>query len=580
MSATSSFLSELRRRKIGQTFVVYLGSTWVILEAFGFFAQRYGWDQRLFDAFLVLLLFGLPSTLFVRWFQESNSSASGRKQVVLHSINALVAVFFVVTTWGTAKHAGNTASVTKTDRSIAVLPFTNLSRDPEQEYFSDGITDDIISKLYKIANLHVTSRTSVLMYKNTTKTIREIADELGVSYVLEGSVQRANNKVRINARLINADKDANVWTNSFDNELSDVFQVQSQVAQEIADGLKITLTQREQDRIKKAPTQNTLAYDYYQQALFFTNQGPALSNAEKSKIYFEKAIEQDSGFVTAYSGLAETYIAFMDWGYSPPADVLPLALKYAKHALSLDSLSGEAYTTLGAYHIYSTHDYSKARQALDMAIVLNPAYDVAYYRYAILDWKTRDKEGALRHISKAVELNPLSLRANGHSVQTYYMFREYDRALGECDRLMKVFPNDNFLLWLQGNIYTQMGAYKKAIDSYLQRTVETKETNWALGYTYAKAGEKMKARKIAEYLIEKSKTRYIPPSFIGVIFLGLNDRETAYQYLEKSVAVNDYWLTTYDLDPFFDTIRDDPRFREIQKRLSTKQSGKLASSDF
>jgi TolB-like protein len=578
MSATNSFLTELRQRKIGQTVVVYLGSAWVILEAFGFFAQRYGWDQRLFDAFLVLLLFGLPATLFVRWFQESDSPGSRRKQIVLHSINAVLALSFVVLSWGATRSTTKSiASVTKPEKSIAVLPFTNLSRDPEQEYFSDGITDDIISKLYKIANLHVTSRTSILMYKNTTKTIRQIAEELGVSYVLEGSVQRANNKVRINARLINAANDANVWTNSFDNELSDVFQVQSQVAQEIAEGLKITLTPREQDRIRKAPTDNTLAYEYYQQGLFFANQGPALSNAEKSKVYFEKAIEQDSGFVAAYSGLAETYISFMDWGYSPPLEALPLALKYSELALRLDSLSGEAYATLGAYHLYSTHDYARAQQALEMAIALNPAYDIGYYRYAILKWKTRDKEGSLRHIAKAVELNPLSLRANGYGVQTYYMFREYDRALSECVRLMTIFPNDNFLLWLQGNIYAQKGDYQKAIDSYLQRTVDTKETNWALGYTYARAGQVDKAREIAEFLVEKSKTRYIPPSFIGVIYIAMNDRETAYAYLEKSVQLNDYWLTTYDLDPFFDSIRDEPRFKDIQRRLSA-QPGKIASS--
>jgi adenylate cyclase len=569
MSNLERFLTDLRQRKIGQTVVVYLGSAWVVLEAFGFFAQRYGWDQRLFDAFLILLLFGLPATVLVRWFQDSNSPSSRRKQVYLFSLNVIVAIFFVVMTWGPAHPASHLSAVPEVNhKSIAVLPFTNLSNDPQQEYFSDGITDDIISKLYKIANLHVTSRTSVLMYKNTTKTIRQIAEELGVTYVLEGSVQRANNKVRINARLINAGDDANIWTNSFDNEISDVFKVQSEVAQEIAEGLKITLTRREHDRITKEPTKNTLAYEYYQQGLFYTNQGPSLSNVEKSKTFFEKAIEQDSSFVSAYTGLAETYISYMDWGYSSPLKALPDALKYAQQALALDSLSGEAYATLGAYHLYSTHDYASAKRALDMAIALNPAYDVGYYRYALLDWKTRDKEGALRHIGKAIELNPLSLRSNGYSVQTYYMFRDFDRALSECDRLMKVFPGDNFLLWLRGNIYTQLGNYPKAIESYLQRTVDTKETNWALGYTYARAGETEKARKIADYLIEKSKTRYIPPGFIAVIYLGLSDRNKAFEFLEKSVEQNDYWLTTYDLDPFFDSVRDDPRFMELEKKLS------------
>ncbi len=570
MSEQPSILAELKRRKIGQTVVVYLGSAWVVLEAFGFFSQRYNWDYRLFDAFLILLLFGLPATVIIRWFQESNTPSSGRKQLYLHAINTLFALVLVVMTWRAAPVTKTLVILPPHNKSIAVLPFTNLSHDPEQEYFSDGITDDIISKLYKIANLHVTSHTSVLMYKNTTKTIRQIAEELGVAYVLEGSVQRANNKIRINARLINAREDNNVWTNSFDNELSDVFQVQSQVAQEIAEGLKITLTPSEQNRIKKAPTQNTLAYEYYQQGLFFTNQGPALSHAEKSKSLFEKAIEQDSGFVTAYTGLAETYIAFMDWGYAAPSDVLPSALKYAQKALALDSLCGEAYVAISAYHIYGTHDYVRARQALEKAIALNPAYDVTYYRYTILDWKTRDKEAALQHIKKAVELNPLSVRSNGYLVQTFYMFRDFPAAIRECDRLLKIFPSDNFILWVRGNIYTQMGEYPKAIDSYLKRTVESKETNWALGYAYARSGQIDKAKQIAAYLVEKSKTRYIPPTFIGFIYLGMNDLTTAYAYFEKGAAINDYWLTTFDLDPWFDPIRDDPKFTNLLKEVNKR----------
>jgi adenylate cyclase len=566
MATIKELLFEFRRRKIGQTLIVYLGSAWVLLEAFGFFAQRYGWDQRLFDAFLVLLFFGLPAAILVRWFQDADVASTKRRQIYLHSANFMLAIAFVVQTWDTSSHIAGEKRV-KPEKSVAVLPFTNLSRDPDQEYFSDGITEDIISKLYKIGNLHVTSRTSVLMYKNTTKTIGQIADELGVSYVLEGSVRRANNKVRIIARLIRAGNDSNVWTSSFDSELSDVFQVQSEVAQKIAEGLKITLTESEQDRIRKAPTTNTLAYEYYQQGLFYTHSGPSLENVEKSKHFFERAIREDPNFAAAYTGLAETYITFMDWGYAAPGEVLPSAQQYAQKALQLDSLSGEAYAAIGAYHIYSTHDYITARESLEKAIALNPANDVVYYRYTILDWSLRQKEPALQHITKAIELNPLSLRSNAYRVQTYYLFRDYKTALRETERLLTIFPGDNFLLWLRGNIYTQLHDYPKAIDSFLQRSVATKDTNWALGYAYAKAGQLDKARKIAEYLIEKSKTHYIPPSFIAVIFLAMNDRDQALAFFEKAGAVNDYWLTTFDLEPWFDAIREDHRFKSIQNRL-------------
>lgn len=566
MDGLKQFVALVRERKIGQTVIVYLGSAWVLLEAFSFFMQRYGWDSRLFDAFLIILLFGLPATILIRWYQNDESESVRKKEIAFLSINFIVALFFIVQTWGSVS-SGITPKAIKSEKSIAVLPFTNLSHEPDQEYFSDGITEDIISKLYKIGKLHVTSRTSVLMYKNTTKTIPQIAQELGVSYVLEGSVQRSNNKVRITARLIKAEGDDNVWTNTFDNEISDVFAVQSEVAQRIAEELKITLTNSEQKRIDQIPTTNTLAYEYYQQGKFFNNQGPSLQNAEKSKIYFEKAIDADPAFAAAYTGLAETFILFMDWGYAPPNESLPAALEHAQKALQLDSLFGEAYATLGAYHIYYTHDLKKAEECLEKALRLNPGYDVTYHRYMILNWNLKQKDQALAHIDQAIKLNPLSLKLNAYKVQTIYLFRDYPLAMQETERLLKIFPNDDFLLWLRGNIYTQLENYPKAIESFLMRSVPTKETNWALGYAYAKSGETEKARKIIEFLKEKSKTRYIPPSFIGAIYLGLNEKDTAMQYLEKAAEVNDYWLSTYELDPWFDPIRNDPRFLLIQKNI-------------
>jgi tetratricopeptide (TPR) repeat protein len=234
--------------------------------------------------------------------------------------------------------------------------------------------------------------------------------------------------------------------------------------------------------------------------------------------------------------------------------------------LQLDSMSGEAYSAIGAYHIYSTHNYALATKALEKAIALNPACDIAYYRYAILNWCLKNKQEAYKNIDKAIELNPVSLRSNAYRVQTYYLFRENERALQECERLLTIYPGDNFLLWLRGVILTTKGDYPKAIESFLQRSVATKETNWALGYTYARSGQVDKAKQIAEYLTEKSKTRYIPPSFIGIIHLGLGDQNTAFAFFEKSVAVNDYWLTTYDIEPWFDPIREDARFKAIQAR--------------
>lgn len=562
----NEFILSLRSRKIGQTVVVYLGSGWVVLEAFGFFSQRYNWDQRLFDTFLVLLLFGLPATIFIQWFHYAEDrNKTRKKEMLLYTVNLLLAGFFAAQAWVASPRVAR--APVESERSIAVLPFANLSRDPEQEYFSDGITEDIISKLYKIANLQVTSRTSVLMYKNTTKTIQQIASELGVAYVLEGSVQRAVDKVRITARLIKANDDRNVWTDSFDNELRDVFAVQTEVAQRIAEELKITLTAGEKELIQKIPTTNTLAYEYYQQGKFYLAQQGSRQNIERSKDLFQKAIELDSNFAAAYTGLAEVYITYLDWGYAPPSEVMQLIIDYIEAALEIDNMSGEAYTALATYYIYHEHDLAKAEEVLDRAIKLNPGYDVTYFRYAFLAISLKQSDRSLQFLEKAIMLNPLSAKYRGYKVQHFYLFRDYERALMETNKALELFPNDDFLLWMQGRVYCEMKRYDESIESFLKRSVATRDKNWALGYTYARAGKRDKALEIIDYLVEKSKTTYIPPSFIAVVYLGLGDRDNALKFLNKSADVNDYWLVSYDQEPWFDDVRDDPGFIAVRARI-------------
>ena len=564
MSTPTSFFANLRERKIGQTAVVYLGTAWVLAEALSFFSQRYNWPSFLFDQFITIALCGLPAALITRWYQHS-PPPDKKKLILLYAINVIVLVlasYVVFLKSGETRLVKNIVS----SKSVAVLPFTNLSKDPEQEYFGDGIMEDIISKLYKIADLQVTSRTSALMYKQTKKNIQQIARELGVAYIVEGSVRKNGNKVRVTTRLIKAENDQNVWTETYDKSLEDIFYLQNELSEKIANGLQVTITASERTRITKIPTANTQAYEYYHQGRYHLSKS-GKENIQLSKNLFNQAIREDPDFTLAYVGLAEYYIAIIDWGYASAnqlADSIRLPLEAA---LRLDNTLGEVYASFGAYHLFFTHDFKKSQEAFEKAIQLNPGYDYAYYHYATLCTALKQFTKSQELITRGIHLNPLSTKFQGYKIQFYLMEHNYIQAELEVRQMLQQFPEDDFILWTLACTQVQLEQYPKAIQTFLKRKVASKETNWALGYAYAKMGETEKARLILDFLIEKSKSTYLPPTFIGLLYAGLGEYEKAMDYIEVGYTQGDNWVVYFEVHPWFDPLHSNPRFQTIVRRL-------------
>ena len=564
----NSFLAALKERKIGQTTVVYLGTAWVLAEAFSFFSQRYHWPSFLFDQLIIVALLGLPAALVTRWYQSiSRDNRRARLGIFYMGIAGLMIIccYFVFQT----KDDGPAKSLVS-NKSVAVLPFANLSKDPEQEYFSDGIVEDIISRLYKIADLQVTSRTSALMYKQTNKNIQQIAAELGVAYIVEGSVRTSRETVRVTARLIKAENDQNVWTETYDKPLQDIFILQTELSEKIANGLNATITASERERIKTIPTENTTAYKFYQQGRYYLSK-PGKQNVMLSKNLFNRAIQEDSTFALAYVGLAEYYISLIDWGYAS-AHQLEDSIRYpVSKALALDNTLGEAYTSVGAYHLLFTHHFKEAEEAFEKAIQLNPGYDYTFYHYATLRCSQNKVQKAQELIARGIHLNPLSSRFLGYKIQFLLMARNYQQAQKEVQQVLALFPDDDFLIWTLACTQVQLNQYPQAVESFLKRQVPSRETNWALGYTYARMGEKEKARQILDFLIDKSKTAYVPPIFIGLLLIGLDEHDRAMDYIEQAYEQGDNWVVFLQAHPWFDPVRSTARFQVLLKKLMSEQ---------
>jgi eukaryotic-like serine/threonine-protein kinase len=461
-----------------------------------------------------------------------------------------------------------------TIRSIAVLPLENLSRDPEQEYFADGMTDALTTDLSKIGALRVISRTSAMHYKGTNKTLPEIARELNVDGVVEGSVMRSGNRVRITAELIQAHTDQHLWAETYERDLGDVLRLQSEVAQAIAQQVRVQLTPQLQARLRSAPGVNPEAYEAYLKGRFYLS--TALRNQvgfKKAQTYFEEAIQKDSSFALAYVGLADCYVSLGSYRWLPPQDAYRHAKEASRKALEIDGTLGEAHNTLGWLSWRHDWDWQTAEREFRYALELNPNYVDAHGDLALyLGWSGRRAE-ALAEVAKLRELNPGW--ALGAESTIYHQLRDY-KALVEVSRKFVAYMPD---LW-NGHYYLAvgyegLGRQLDAIPEY-QKAVELSQGDTdptaGLAHAYAAIGRRAEAEKILRELEQQSKSSYVSPYMIAVIYAGLGDKDRAFQFLEKA-----YQERSSDI-PYFikadlriDSLRSDPRFQDLVRRVGLPQ---------
>ncbi|TVZ59925.1 TolB-like protein [Flavobacteriaceae bacterium MAR_2010_105] len=497
--------------------------------------------------------------------QEKLKKPKGLNRKSVYGIALAVIALTILVYFGKLRHDDNQIL----NRSIAVLPFLNMSQDSDSENFTDGVTEDIVLQLSKINELHVISRASIMQFKDSKESISEIAKTLGVSYVLEGSVRKYGDKIRINAQLIDAKDNKYLWGENYDKTLTEIFEIQSQVSNEIAKALKITLSTNEIINLNKAPTENVKAYNFYKEGQRFLNQGGGkVEELRKAEDLFKKAISVDPEFCRAYVGLADTYLEYIYWGRGAPREILQQALTPALKALEINPSDGGSYGALGAISYYR-FEKDMALSYLNRAVEINPNYVGAYDKLAWIRLFEGNLDEAITLFTKALELDPLSTKNIANKAFAHYYFDEYDKGIKILDNALEKFPDDNMLMFMKGNLLTGAKRYKEAIEVFNSRTVGI-NTNWMLGYAYAMSGQIQKANDILDYQLNKSKVTFVPPYMIATIYMGLGDKEKALHYLEKDYETGGLGLFFWGLkrDVKFEALRAEPRFIALLNEIN------------
>jgi TolB-like protein/Tfp pilus assembly protein PilF/tRNA A-37 threonylcarbamoyl transferase component Bud32 len=454
-------------------------------------------------------------------------------------------------------------------RSLAVLPLENLSGDPEQDYFVDGMTDALIADLAKISELRVISRTSMMCYRGTDKSLPEIARELNVDAVVEGSVLRAGNQVRITAQLIHGATDQHLWANSYEHELRDILGLQGEVARAIAQEIQIKVTPQEQARLARAQPVNPEAYEAYLKGRYHWNKRTE-EGFRKAIDNFQQAIEIDPNYAAAYSGLADCYSLLADYGILRPDEAYPKAEAAASKALRIDDTLAEAHASLAMAVWQYDWDRSRAEKEFKRAIELNPGYATAHHWHALFLGRTGRLQEAIAEIKRAQELDPLSLIINTVTGMVFYWARQYDLAIQEYRKTLEMDPDFEIAHYLLGWVFGQKGLYDEAIAEL--RRAEGFSGGAAkhlarLAQVYAATGAETEARKILEQLNELSKQTYVPPCFFAIVCAGLGEKDQAFAWLDKACAERDSYLLDLKVDPIYDNLRSDPRFDEMVRRI-------------
>ena len=464
-----------------------------------------------------------------------------------------------------AKAPGKRARV----RSLVVLPLENLSGDPAQDFFADGMTEALIADLAKIEGLRVISRTSAMRYKGVRRPLPEIASELGVDAVVEGSVARSGGRVRITAQLIHAATDTHLWADSFDRDLSDVLTLQSEAARAIASEIKIKLTPRAKAQLAAARQVNPEAYESYLRGRHHMTRRSeeALLNAAD---YFRTAIDLDPTYALAYVGLAEVHNLLGFWSHRAPSESFPRGKAAAQRALALDSSLGEAHISLAYATHYYDRDWEGARKSYQRGLELNPSYAQGHLWYLNLLTARKEFDDALEQMELCIRLDPLSVVGAASEVWIRYFMRDYDRAIAASRGAIELDPHS-----APGHFWTSWPHIEAGHFDVALRELELARAGFGdvpllqltVAYAYARAGDPARARELLDQTLAQRSERHVPAEFVAVVFMALGDRDLAWEWLERAANDRAHWLVFLDVDPRFDGFRGDPRFEELKKRV-------------
>jgi serine/threonine-protein kinase len=454
-------------------------------------------------------------------------------------------------------------------RAIAVLPFVNASPDPDNEYFSDGMTDELITALTKVEGLHVASRTSVFALKNQREDVRTIGSRLNVSAVLEGTVRKAGNRLRITVQLSSVSDGRVLWSERYDREMADVFAIQDEIAQTIVRTLRTTLLGDIGNPTPVRYTENVKAYSLYLKGRFWWNRRTQVDIAEGLR-YFEQAIAEDPDYALAYSGLADSYALDLDYRGVPVTEGMERAKAMARKAIALDETLAEAYTSLGWVTFIYDWDWPAAEREFSRAIRLNPRYSTARQWHAWLLVAMGRFDEALAEGRAAIDLDPASVSIRRSMGWLHYYARQYEPALDNLRRALAMNPTAEETHRLLGLVYMQQGMYDDAAAAFKEAVASSDYDVMALaglGHVAARRGRPDETRAVLNELYQRSQTRYVSPVALCGLHVALGEADDAFGWLEQAYRERRGWLAYLKIEPILDGLRNDPRFPRLVGRM-------------
>jgi TolB-like protein/DNA-binding winged helix-turn-helix (wHTH) protein/Tfp pilus assembly protein PilF len=457
--------------------------------------------------------------------------------------------------------------------SIAVLPLENLSNDPEQQYFVEGMTDEITTDLAKLPGIRVISRTSAMQYKNTHKTMPEIARELNVDAVVEGTVLRVGNRVRIRTQLVYAPADRHIWAQAYERDLKDVLTLQANLAQDIAGEIQLKLTSQQRANLATAHTVDPVAHELYLKGRYFWNKRDQ-EGFTKAIDYFQQAIAKDPTYAAAYAGLADSYALSGGFNLVPVGLAMPRAQAAAEKALELDSNLAEAHASLGLIAPFNNWNWADAERHYERAIELNPNYATAHHWYAegyLMPVGRADE--AIAEIRKAQALDPLSAVIATDLGKELYFVRRYDEALVELRRALELDPNfvsaHNWIsdTLLEKRLYNDAIAELEKTKPFKEERVYIRQT----AYLYARTGRRTEARAALAKSLQLSKGKQVSSGAVALTYAALGEKNESFQWLEKAYTDRSSFMTSLKYWSVFDPLRGDPRFADLLRRVGLPQ---------
>jgi TolB-like protein/Tfp pilus assembly protein PilF len=454
--------------------------------------------------------------------------------------------------------------------SIAVLPFDDLSQEKDQEFFCHGFAESLIIALSKIENLRIPAKTSSFFFKGQEQELEEIGEKLDVATVLMGSVQKAENKIRISAQLVKVSDASIMWSDQFNREMNDIFSVQDEITLEIVKELKGELLGEEKENLVKRYTENAEAYNLYLQGRFFWEKRTE-EGFEKAQDFFEQAIDKDPNYALAYVGLADTYGTHIGYGFLSANEAVPKIKTLLEKALAIDEEIAGAHALMAMIEYNYDWDWEGAEKGFKLAIKLNPNHVYAHMWYGIYLANKGQLDKAMEEQTRAYELDPLNIVANFGVGAANVSARHYDDAIEALKKTLSMDQNFVPAYSKLGMIYLLKSKYEEALQE-LDKAWELSKRNDSsllaiMGITYAKSGNRIEAEKILKELLELSQQRYVQPVHIAALYMGLDQKDQAFEWLDKAYRVRSSELVSLKIDPLWDDLRQDPRFSVLLKKI-------------